>query len=439
MALIDERVLEELAADAASALDDLTAGMFGDAMRRTLSAAVARYDDGPGGTAFLLTGDIPAMWLRDSAAQMRPYVVLVALDPGLGDLVAAVVRQQSRQIARDPYANAFNDGPTSAGHQGDDTAMTPWTWERKYEVDSLVFPIQLAHQLWRATGRVDHLDGAFAHAARLVLRTIRTEQDHDARSSYTFERTDCPPSDTLVDGRGTPVAVTGLTWSGFRPSDDACRYHFNVPGNLFAAASLNDLAELAAEPMTDPELASQARDLAVELTSAAARHGVVEVPGHGPVWAYEVDGLGGKLLMDDANMPSLLSLPLTGAVPQDDPLYLSTRAFVLSAANPTFVRGSAAIGMASPHTPDGYVWPIAAAVRGLTTPEVDEKRAVLAMLRDTHAARGRMTESFDANDPNRFTREWFSWADAMFCELVLDVLGHRVPQGTGLPTAAMTP
>lgn len=431
MSLIDERVLDSVIAAAADALDGETARMFGDAMRRTLTDAVSRHDGGPTGTAFLLTGDIPAMWLRDSAAQMRPYLAMLTLDPGLGDVIAAVVREQSQQILRDPYANAFNDGPTNAGHQDDATAMTPWTWERKYEVDSLAFPLQLAHQLWRATGRTDHLDDAFARAAHLAVATIRTEQDHDARSDYTFERTDCPPSDTLVGGRGTPVAVTGLTWSGFRPSDDACEYHYNIPGNLFAAAALRDLAELARTVLADDELGARAMALSTELEQAVARHGLVEVPGIGQVWAYEVDGLGNHLLMDDANMPSLLSLPLTGGVALDDPRYRATRAFVLSSANPTYVSGTTAEGLGSPHTPHGYVWPIAAAVRGLTTTDPQEKREVLAMLRDTHAERGRMTESFDANDPTRFTREWFSWADAMFCELVLDVLGHRVPQGAG--------
>jgi len=433
MGLIDDRVLDAMVGAAADALDATTATMFGEAMRRTLRDAVGRFDGGPAGTAFLLTGDIPAMWLRDSAAQMRPYLALLPLDPGLGDLIAAVVRQQARQIVRDPYANAFNDGPTGAGHQGDATAMTPWTWERKYEVDSLAFPLQLAHQLWRATGRTDHLDEAFVQAARLAVQTIRTEQDHDARSGYRFERTDCPDSDTLVGGQGTPVAVTGMTWSAFRPSDDACRYHYNVPGNIFAAAALRDLAELAAAPLADPDLGAEALTLAAELEEAVEQHGMVEVPGFGRVWAYEVDGLGNHLLMDDANMPSLMSLPLTGGVAPDDPRYLATRAFVLSDANPTFVRGRAAAGLGSPHTPLRYVWPIAAAVQGLTASDEQEKRAVLAMLRDTHAARGRMTESFDADDPTRFTREWFSWADAMFCELVLDVLGHRVPPGARAP------
>jgi len=424
-ATLDQRVLDDVTARVADTFDAPTAEIFAAALRRTLRDAVTLEPDG---TAFVLTGDIPAMWLRDSAAQMRPYLALLGLDPGLGDVAAALVRRQSRQILQDPYANAFNREPDGAGHQADRTAMTPGVWERKYEVDSLAFPLQLAHQVWLGTGRTDHLDEAFRSAAELVVATLRTEQDHDARSDYRFQRDDCPPTDTLVrDGQGSPVAVTGMTWSAFRPSDDACVHHYNVPGNLFAAASLRDLAELARGPLDDPDLAARAAALAAELDEATRRHGVVEHPEHGPIFAYEVDGLGHRLLMDDSNMPSLLSLPLTGGVAPDDPLYLATRRFILSDDNPTFVRGATGDGLGSPHTPPRYVWPISACVRGLTSTDPAEKRALVASLLATQAERGRMCESYHVDHPEQFTREWFSWADSMFCELVLDVVGYRVP------------
>lgn len=427
MVEMDPALLGGLRDEAARVLDDDVAAVFAEAMARTLAEAVVPAEDG---TAFVLTGDIPAMWLRDSAAQVRPYLAIAHLDDGVADLIAAIVRRQTRQIVRDPYANAFNDGPTGAGHTADLTDRTDWTWERKYEIDSLAFPLQLAHQLWVATGRTDHLDEAFLAAGRAVVETVRTEQDHAARSRYRFERFDCPPSDTLEGGHGTPVGGTGMSWSAFRPSDDACRYHFNVPGNLFMAASLRDLAALA-DMLDDGALAAQARSLADELAAGVAAYGVVDDPEHGPIWAYEVDGLGHHLLMDDANMPSLLSLPLTGGITLDDPRYVATRAFVLSDDNPTYLRGTTGDGIGSPHTPERYVWPIAAAVRGLTSTDVEEKRALLRQLVDTAAGRGRMCESYDVDDPSAFTREWFSWADSMFCELVLDVLGYSAPGGPG--------
>ena len=432
---LDASLLASLHASAAASLGDDVAVVFAAAMTRTLDRAVRIDDDG---APFVLTGDIPAMWLRDSAAQMRPYVAICHLDPALADLIAGIVRTQARQIIRDPYANAFNDGPTDAGHIGDLTARSAWIWERKYEVDSLAFPLQLAYQLWAATGRTDHLDEALVSAARSVIETVRTEQDHPARSGYSFERLDGPRTDTLVGGHGSPVAVTGMTWSGFRPSDDACRYHYNVPGNLFMAQSLRNLAELADGPLASPDLAADAVAVAAELEAAVAAHGVVDHPVHGRIWAYEVDGLGHHLLMDDANMPSLLSLPLTGGIAVDDPLYRATRSFVLSDDNPTFVRGATGDGLGSPHTPDRYVWPIAAAVRGLTSTEPEQRAALLRQLVDVAGPRARMSESYDVDDPTAFTREWFSWADSMFCELVLDELGHTVP-GRRLPAAVESP
>ncbi|WP_255491524.1 MULTISPECIES: glycoside hydrolase family 125 protein [unclassified Actinotalea] len=405
--------------------DPVVERIFTDAMTRTLRDAVRTASDG---TTFVLTGDIPAMWLRDSAAQMRPYLPFTAEDPGLRDVVVGLVRQQAAAILRDPYANAVNARPDGAGHQDDLTEMSAWVWERKYEIDSLCFPLQLAHQLWALTGTTDHVDTTFARAARLVVDTLRVEQDHEARSPYRFRRLTGPASDTLVrDGRGNPVAPTGMSWSAFRPSDDACALNYNVPGNLFAAAALTQLATLARRVLGDDVLAADAEALAGQIRAAVARHGVVEHPVHGRIYAYEVDGLGNAVLMDDANMPSLLSLPLTGGVDPSDPLYLATRAFVLSPANPTYVRGRAASGVGSQHTPAGFVWPMALCVEGLTSPAVDVKRALVATLCSTHAGTYRMHESFHGDEPAVHTRDWFSWADSMFCELVLDVAGVRLP------------
>jgi meiotically up-regulated gene 157 (Mug157) protein len=404
--------------------DAVVARIFRDAMVRTREEALVERDDG---SVFALTGDIPAMWLRDSAAQMRPFVALADMHPSVPDLLVGLVRAQFAAILHDPYANAFNQDPTGAGHTADLTQMSPWVWERKYEVDSLCFPIQLAHQTWRVTGRTDHFGADFRAAANQILDTWRAEQDH-ATSPYVFERLDGPASDTLVDGgRGTPVGRTGMTWSGFRPSDDACRYHYNIPGNLFAVAALGMLGEIAVDVLDDPSLASRASTLAAEIQAGIDTWGIVDHPELGPIYAYEVDGLGGQLLLDDANMPGLLSLPLLSEVTQEDPVYRATRAFVLSSRNPTYYVGAAANGIGSEHTPEGFVWPIAMAVQGLTAGTTTEKVGVLRALRDTHAGTFRMHESFHVDDPATFTREWFSWADSMFCELALQLVGRPVP------------
>ncbi|MFE9441872.1 glycoside hydrolase family 125 protein [Streptomyces sp. NPDC006602] len=374
---------------------------------------------------FVKTGDIPAMWLRDSTAQVRPYLA-VATDPEVGDVLVGVSRRQIRCVLLDPYANAFNDGPTGAhGEPADQPTPGEWVWERKYELDSLCAPLQLAYAIRRATGREDHLDDAFHRAAWTIVRLWRAEQSH-AHSPYRFVRPSGPfAGDSLPhDGHGALVGGTGMTWSGFRPSDDACTHGYLVPANALASATLHGLAELASSVLHDAELAHESSMLADEIDAGILAYAVVEAGG-ASVLAYEVDGLGAVLLADDANLPSLLSLPLSGWCTPQDPLYQATRRLVLSEANPSFFGGRYASGVGSPHTPDDHVWPLAIATAGLTG---DQNAAAQALetLAATTAGTGLMHESFHVDDPGRFTRDWFGWANAMFCELALDLCAGGV-------------
>ncbi|TDD71733.1 glycoside hydrolase family 125 protein [Jiangella aurantiaca] len=381
----------------------------------------------PDGTTYVITGDIPAMWLRDSTAQFSPFLLMMSADDAVQDLIAGLVRRQLRYICLDPYANAFNAEPSGAAYDPDDLADNPWVWEEKYEIDSLAFPLQLAYRTWRMTGRRDFLDDTAHRALRTVVRTWRVEQEHETASRYRFRRHGMPPTETLTrDGLGSPVGPTGMTWSGFRPSDDACTYGYNVPGNLFAATALDHVRAIAREVFHDDDLAGDARALRDEIRAGVERFGVVDHPSYGRIYAYEVDGLGGQVLMDDANLPSLLSLPHLGATDLDDPVYQATRAFVLGPDNPYHHAGRAARGVGSAHTPPGYIWPIALAVEGLTSPDPAEKLALIQTLRDTDAGTLAMHEAFHCDDAGRYTRDWFSWGDSMFCELVLDYCGHRV-------------
>lgn len=409
--------------EAVHRLDDLGDPRAGQTLTRCLNDTLARtIRPMPDGTAFVVTGDIPAMWLRDSSTQMMPYLALLKDDTALQHLLLAVLRRQFQQIAHDPYANAFNAEPSGRAHDPEDLCGDPWVWEQKYEVDSLAFPLLLAHRFWAATGRTDHVPGML-RTARTVISVWRTEQDHERLSTYRFRRENGPSSDTLPNaGRGTPVTRTGMTWSGFRPSDDACAFGYNVPANLCAAAALDGAAELA-HHTHDTELAEDAARLAAELRAATARHGTVRHPDFGSIYAYEVDGNGNAVLMDDANMPGLLSLPLVANIPTTDPVYLATRGFVLSPRNPTWYRGTAAEGIGSPHTPDEHIWPIAIAVQGLTSNDTTERRWALTTLLATDAGTGQMHESFHKDDPHRFTRPWFSLANAMYAELALDTVG----------------
>ncbi|WP_172256792.1 glycoside hydrolase family 125 protein [Saccharibacillus deserti] len=371
------------------------------------------------GTTFVITGDIPAMWLRDSAAQVRPFLT-ASEDPEIGGLIEGVVRRQFDCLLRDPYANAFNETDNGNGHQGDETDSTPWIWERKYEIDSLCYPIQLAYLLWKNAGRTSQFDDRFRQGVRLIIGTWKTEQDHEHASTYRFVRRSGAPTDTLKrDGKGTETARTGMTWSGFRPSDDACEYGYLVPSNAFAVVVLGYAAEIARDVLGDAALAESAESLAEEIRGGIERGGVAEHPEFGRLYAYEADGLGSFNLMDDANVPSLLSLPYLGYCEAQDPMYRATRAFVLSRQNPYFYEGSAAAGIGSPHTPPDYIWPIALAMQAMTAEEADERERLLELLMRTDGGTGYMHEGFHADRPEEFTRPWFSWANMMFCELAL--------------------
>ncbi|TDW83985.1 hypothetical protein EV137_6788 [Kribbella pratensis] len=422
--MIDPEVLARATAAVREATgDDVIAEMFERSMAGNLPAVAERLPDG---TTFVLTGDIPAMWLRDSAAQLRPYLLLCKDDPGLQDVLIGVLHRQLEYVVLDPYANAFNKEANGAGHTSDETEMSPWVWERKYEIDSLCFPLELAYRLWRITGRADVIDHRFRAAAEAIVELWTVEQDHEARSPYRFQRHDDRPSDTLVrEGRGRLTRPTGMSWSAFRPSDDATELGFNVPGNMFASVVLGYLQEIATEVLRDEPLADRAKELKAEIDEGIASFGTVEHPEHGRVYAYEVDGLGETLLMDDANMPSLLSIPLTGYAAPDDPTYLATRSLLLSPENPYYYSGTAAAGIGSPHTPPRYIWHIALAVQGISSTSAEERQQLLELLRDTTGGTGQMHEGFDVDDPRNFTREWFSWANAMFCELALIHAGIR--------------
>jgi uncharacterized protein len=391
----------------------------------TTGRAAERLGDG---TVFLVTGDIRAMWLRDSAAQVMPFLRLRDA-PWAEEFVVAVLRRQLEYITLDPYANAFNAGPNGAGDKRA-TDHSPWVWERKYEVDSLCYPLLLAYRTWRRYGRTDIFDALFWRAVGRILDTWEIEQDHEARSAYRFrQRRRLFPTGLPRAGRGREVAVTGMTWSGFRPSDDACRYGYNVPGNMFACVVLGHLAQIAeAAPGSHTDTAQRALRLRAAIEAGIRAHAVISDPITGPRWAYEVDGRGGVVEMDDANIPSLLALPLLGYCRPDDPTYLATRAFVLSDRNPYYYRGSAASGVGSPHTPRRHVWPIAVAAAALTSTNPADKPAAIETLLATDAGTTRIHESLHVDRPARWTRAWFSWAEAMFADLVLDTCGYTYPR-----------
>lgn len=368
------------------------------------------------GDTFVITGDIHAMWLRDSTAQVLHYLRF-ADDERVAALIEGLIARQAKNVLLDPYANAYNREPNSFKPYDDTPRASDWVWERKYEIDSLCHAVLLAWRFYEKTGRTGFMTEMFAEMLRTVVDIFRIEQNH-ADSTYRFQRTNCPPSDTLThDGMGEPVAPTGMTWSGFRPSDDACQYGYLIPANLFAAQELGHIAKFA-ELLNDAELRTEAESLKAQIEAGIAGYARVNHDQFGEIYAYETDGLGHYNLMDDANVPSLLALPYLGICAKDDPLYLRTRAFVLSPENPYYYEGTCAHGVGSPHTPAGYVWPIGLCVQGMTTDDPAEQAKLVHTLMNTHAGCECMHESFDPNAPEAFTREWFAWANSMFGELI---------------------
>ena len=371
----------------------------------------------------VLTGDIAAMWQRDSSAQVWPYLPLAKRDEPLRSLIEGVIRRQTRHILIDPYANAFMadlNAPPLEWSRTDKTEMKPGVGERKYELDSLCYPIRLAHGYWKQTGDTQPFDAQWRKAMEIVVRTMREQQRKNSLGPYHFQRSAPSPTETLGErGYGNPVNPVGLIASGFRPSDDACIFPFLVPSNLFAVTSLRQLAEMANAILHDATLAQRASSLADEVEAALRQHAIATTP-QGAIWAYEVDGFGGQVLMDDANVPSLLALPYINSSP-DAALYARTRAFVWSERNPWFFRGTAGEGIGGPHEGANMIWPMSQTIYALTSNSAAEIRTALRMIKLSSAVTGFIHESYFKDDPKNFTRAWFAWANTLFGELIISV------------------
>lgn len=397
------------------------AWLFSNCFPNTLDTTVNfSHRDGRPDT-FVITGDIHAMWLRDSTAQVWPYITLLKDDRQLQELIAGVINRQVQCIHIDPYANAFNDGPGESEWMSDLTDMKPELHERKWEADSLCYPVRLAHGYWKETGDTSVFDTSWSDAMRLIIKTFRQQQRKESPGPYRFQRVTGWQTDTVAGaGYGNPINPTGLIVSIFRPSDDATIWPFLIPSNYFAVSSLRQMAEIASSVTGDTALATDAATLADEVDAALQKYARATHPDHGEIIPYETDGYYNHHFMDDANVPSLLSLPYLGAIDRHDPLYRRTRSFVLSTANPYYFRGISGHGVGSPHTGLHRVWPIAITMKALTAISDNDIITSLRMLKNTHGGTGFMHESFLKDDPTQYTRKWFAWANTLFGELVLE-------------------
>lgn len=401
--------------------------MFGNCLPNTLDTTVFPYVENGRNYTYVITGDIDAMWLRDSSAQVWPYLPFLKKDKKLQQLVQGLIHKQSKCINIDPYANAFYNDPTKKGEWfSDHTAMKPGIHERKWEIDSLCYPIRLAHQYWKSTGDGSVFNEEWVAAQRLTLQTFKEQQRKESLGPYKFSRTSSRGSDTLqVDGYGYPVKPVGLICSSFRPSDDSTIFSFLIPSNLFAVVSLRQSAEILRAVKGEQALAQQLEALAQEVEDAVNKYGIINHPTFGRVYAFEVDGFGSFLLMDDANIPSLLSLPYLGAVALNDEVYQRTRAYVLSENNPFYFKGTYGDGIGGPHIGRDYIWPMSIIMRGLTSTSDAEIKQCIAQLVATHGGTGFMHESYKKDNPKDFTRSWFAWTNTIFGEFIWKTYTER--------------
>ena len=399
------------------------AWMFANCYPNTLESTVHyRVIDGEDDT-FVYTGDIPAMWLRDSGAQVWPYVQLAAKDEKLRKMLRGVILRQLKCINIDRYANAFNDGPTGAGWQSDATDMQKDVFERKYEIDSLCYPVRLAYWYWLVTGDVSIFGDVWLQAVENILKTFKEQQRKDGLGPYHFYRVTDRTYDTVGwGGYGAPVKPVGLIASVFRPSDDRTSLPFLVPSNFMAVSSLKKMAEILTKVNAQTAKAAECTDLAAEVEAALKQYAVVDHPKYGKIYAFEVDGFGNRLLMDDANVPSLLGMGYLGDVDLNDPIYQNTRRFVWSEDNPWFFRGKAAEGIGGPHIGYHMVWPMSIMMRCFTSQDDDEIRWCMRTLLNTDAGTGFIHESFHKDDAMNYTRPWFAWQNTLFGELVLKLI-----------------
>jgi meiotically up-regulated gene 157 (Mug157) protein len=424
------RAVEETIARVKAGIGDPTlAWMFENCYPNTLDTTVeVSKADGRADT-FIITGDIDAMWLRDSSCQVWPYVPLAKGDDALRGMFRGLIGRQARCILLDPYANAFLPDPTSkkplSWAVDDLTDMRPGVAERKWEVDSLCYCIRLSHGYWKATGDAAPFDTEWAQAMRLVVATFREQQRKQGMGPYHFQRRTEVPTDTLaLGGYGNPARPVGMIYSMFRPSDDACRYSLFVPANLFAVVSLRRLAEMSKEVLHDAAFAGECDTLAREVETAVTKYGRGK-EADGEAWAYEVDGYGNQLFMDDANIPGLLSLPYLGCCPLEDSVYQRTRQGALSDRNPYFFKGSSAEGIGGPHVGLDMIWPMGIITRALTSRDEAEIRQCLAWIKATNAGTGFIHEAFNKDDPGQFTRSWFAWGNSLFGELIVKLSEER--------------
>ncbi len=402
------------------------AWLFENCFPNTLDTTVDYTITGGKPDTYVITGDIDAMWLRDSSAQVWPYLPLCKEDDNLKQMIKGVIYRQTRCILKDPYANAFyKDENKISEWKSDNTKMQPGIHERKWEIDSLCYPIRLAYGYWKATGDTSIFDSQWIAAINLIIKTFQEQQRFNGKGPYSFMRNTEYATDSVpLGGYGYPAKPNGMICSMFRPSDDATVFPYLIPSNIFAFSALGQLMEILLNTKIEFDH-RPVRELIKMINRGVNEHGKIKTKFYDEIYAYEVNGFGSYNLMDDANVPSLLSLSYLNPGFASDPAYINTRKFVLTPDNPFFFTGKAGEGIGGPHVGMDQVWPISIIMRGLTSADDAEIKKCLDMLQHSHAGKGFMHESFHKDDAGKFTRSWFAWANTLFGEFVWKVYRER--------------
>lgn len=396
-----------------------------------------------GPQSFIVTGDINAEWLRDSTNQLAQYQRLAKKDPKIENLILGAINTQAEYVIESPYCNAFQPPPPSKlkpsdNGQGDTVhpAYEPSrVFECKYEIDSLAHFLRLTNDFHNHTGSTAFLTPRW-YAALDSLLQLLDEQSRPTfnertgafeRQTYTFRRHTDTGTETLnLNGQGNPLNHgTGLIRSAFRPSDDATILGFFIPGNAMLATELQRTAALLST-VSKHKLAETLHTRGKSIEQGIWDHGVVHHATHGRVFAFEVDGYGSSIIMDDANLPSLLSLPLLGFLDRSDETYQNTRALILSkAGNPYYLSGKSFAGIGGPHIGLQNAWPMSLLVQAMTSDDEEEIRILLGRVK-TASPLGLVHESVNVERTRDYTRSWFAWANSVFAQTVLD-LAERMP------------
>jgi meiotically up-regulated gene 157 (Mug157) protein len=406
-----ERAIGEVASVIA---DEDILRMFYKCFPNTLDTTVhfTEHDDEGLPDTFVVTGDIPAMWLRDSTNQVWPYLPFAPEEIELQKMFEGLIYRQTKCILADPYANAFN--------------RDFGVWERKYELDSMCAFLRLSGGYYKVTHDLKPFNKQWRHAVRQILEVMHKEQatlDKDSKDDLFQFRTESGHLHPAIrlEGYGYPGKRCGMTRSVFRPSDDECVFPYLVPANAMAVVSLSGILPILNE-LADDMTTMAVKRMAADLDLGIKEYGIVDHNIFGRIYAYEVDGFGSHCIMDDPNVPSLMSLPYLGYCTSNNPIYRNTRELLLSKWNSFYASGAIACGQTSPHVGVcDHFWPMATIIQAMTSADEKEIIQCLKTLKKTHAGTFAMHESVNVDNPRKFTRHWFAWANSMFGELLMNL------------------